>query len=59
MVNDMVIAAYANNTRFANPTCTCLGFLGAVLGGGLTREMGLYGAGVDQIVSVNLVTASG
>jgi len=59
LVNDMVIAAYGNNTRFANPTCACLGFLGAMLGGGITRAMGLYGAGVDQIVSVNLVTASG
>lgn len=59
LVEDMVNAAYGNNTRFANPTCNCLGFLGASLGGGITREMGLYGTGVDQIVSVNLVTASG
>ena len=59
LVNEMVIAAYANNTRFANPTCACVGFLGAMLGGGITRDMGLYGAGVDQIVSVTLVTASG
>jgi len=59
LVNDMILAAYANDTRFANPTCTCLGFLGASLGGGINREMGLYGTGVDQIVSVNLVSASG
>ena len=55
----MINAAYGNNTRFATPTCNCLGYLGAFLGGGITREMGLYGAGVDQIVAVNLVTASG
>ena len=59
LVNDMIVAAYTNNTHFANPTCTCLGFLGAMLGGGITRDMGLYGQGVDQILSVNLVTASG
>ena len=59
LTNDMIEAAYGNNTRFANPTCTCLGFLGFALGGGLTREMGLYGTGVDQIISVNLVLASG
>ena len=59
MVQDMVKAAYANDTRFANPTCTCLGFLGDSLGGGITREMGLYGTGVDQIISVNVVLASG
>ncbi len=55
----MINAAYGNNTRLATATCNCLGYLGAFLGGGITREMGLYGAGVDQIVSVNLVTASG
>ena len=55
----MIFAAYGNNTRFAIPTCTCLGFLGASLGGGITREMGLYGTLVDQITSVNLVTAQG
>ena len=59
LVQDMINAAYGNNTRFATPTCNCLGYLGAFLGGGVTREMGLYGAGVDQIISVNLVTASG
>lgn len=59
LVQDMINAAYGNNTRFATPTCNCLGYLGAFLGGGITREMGLYGAGVDQIISVNLVTASG
>ena len=59
LVNDMVVAAYGNNTRFAIPTCTCLGFLGASLGGGVTRVMGLYGTLVDQITSVSLVTAQG
>ena len=59
LTNDMIYAAYSNNTRFAIPTCTCLGFLGAALGGGITREMGLYGTLVDQLLSVNLVSASG
>ena len=55
----MVNAAFENGTRFANPTCNCLGFLGAILGGGLTRMSGLYGWGVDQILSVNMTLASG
>ena len=59
LVQDMINAAYGNNTRFATPTCNCLGYLGAFLGGGVTREMGLYGAGVDQIISANLVLSSG
>ena len=41
LTNDMIYAAYSNNTRFAIPTCPCLGFLGAALDGGITREMGL------------------
>lgn len=52
-------AGYSNNARFANPTCNCLGCLGAGLGGGLTRTAGLYGWVVDQLQSVNLVLASG
>ncbi|KAI4228091.1 MAG: hypothetical protein LQ349_006606 [Xanthoria aureola] len=58
-VKDMVLAAYNIGTRFSNPTCTCLGFLGAVLGGGIARSQGLYGQGVDQVLSLNVVTASG
>lgn len=59
LTEDLVEAAYGNGTRVANPTCTCLGYLGFALGGGINRAQGLYGMGVDQIVSVNLVTASG
>lgn len=55
----MILATYANDTRFANPTCTCLGFLGASLEGGINREMSLYDTSVDQIISDNLVSASG
>ncbi|KAI4243078.1 MAG: hypothetical protein L6R42_010847, partial [Xanthoria sp. 1 TBL-2021] len=58
-VKDMVLAAYNSGTRFSNPTCTCLGFLGAMLGGGITRSQGLYGQGVDQVLQLNVVTASG
>ena len=58
-VSEMVSAAYDNGARFANPTCNCLGFLGAALGGGLTRSMGLYGTSVDQLLSANVVMASG
>lgn len=50
LVNDIVIEAYSAGTGLAILTCTCLSFLGASLGGGLTRTMGLYGTGVDQIL---------
>ncbi|KAL8757877.1 MAG: hypothetical protein Q9199_001885 [Rusavskia elegans] len=59
LVSDMITAAYGAGTRFAVPSVTCLGYLGTMLGGGLTRDMGLYGLGVDQILRVNVVSASG
>ena len=59
IVSEVVDAALATNTRLSTATCNCLGYLGAVLGGGLSRTMGLYGLGVDQLLSVNLVTSSG
>ncbi|KAL8947958.1 MAG: hypothetical protein Q9222_005805 [Ikaeria aurantiellina] len=59
LVGDMIASAYGNNTRFAVPTCTCLGYFGSMLGGGINRMMGLYGLGVDQFLSVSIVTASG
>ncbi|KAF2229869.1 Glucooligosaccharide oxidase [Viridothelium virens] len=52
-------AAYNNSARVAAATCSCIGFLGATLGGGLTRVAGLYGMGVDQLLSVDVVMASG
>ena len=59
IVSEVVDAANANNARLSTATCNCVGYLGAVLGGGLSRTMGLYGLGVDQLLSVNLVTFSG
>ncbi|KAI9689211.1 MAG: hypothetical protein M1822_000949 [Bathelium mastoideum] len=58
-VRAMVHAAYRNHARFATATCNCVGFLGATLGGGLTRTAGLYGMGVDQLLSAEIVTAFG
>ena len=49
-------AAYANDTRVSTGTSNCLSVLGPLQGGGLSRTMGLYGLGVDQLISV---TASG
>ena len=42
-----------------NGGCNCVGILGATLGGGLSRWNNLYGMGVDNVVSANLVTADG
>ena len=59
LVSDIVSAAYANNTRVLTGNCNCIGALGAVLGGGYGRLMGFYGFGIDNLISVNLVTSYG
>ena len=59
LISDVVTAAYANGVQVPTGNCNCVGTLGALLGGGFGRLMGLYGMGVDNLLSVNLVTADG
>ena len=59
IVSEVVDAAYANGAQVLTGNCNCVGTLGAALGGGYSRLMGLYGLGVDNIISLNLVTAFG
>ncbi|CAJ2507425.1 Uu.00g086110.m01.CDS01 [Anthostomella pinea] len=56
---DMVEAAWNNNARAWVATCNCVSVLGATLGGGLGRLQGLYGLGLDQLLSVNYVDGDG
>ena len=59
IVSELVDAAYGNDTRVVTGNCNCIGALGAVLGGGYGRLMGLYGFGVDNILSLNVVISNG
>jgi len=59
IVSEVINAAYGNDTQVLTGNCNCIGTLGAALGGGYSRLMGLYGFGVDNILSVNLVTPRG
>jgi len=59
LISDIVTAAYANGVQVPTGNCNCVGTLGAILGGGFGRLMGLYGMGVDNLLSVNLVLADG
>lgn len=56
---DVIDAAYALDIRMPTVTCNTVGYLAAVLGGGLSRLLGMHGPGVDQLLSVNIVTATG
>lgn len=59
LVKDVVNAAYANGAQIPTGNCNCVGTLGAILGGGFGRLMGFYGLGVDNLVTINLVTSYG
>ena len=59
IISEVIDAAYRNETQVLTGNCNCIGTLGAALGGGYSRLMGLYGFGVDNILSVNLVTSRG
>ncbi|TVY18010.1 FAD-linked oxidoreductase azaL [Lachnellula arida] len=59
LVSDVVNTSYANSALVTTGTCNCVGTLGAVLGAGFGNLMGLYGFGVDNLLSLNVVTPSG
>ncbi|KAK7948430.1 FAD binding domain-containing protein [Apiospora aurea] len=58
-VNETIAHASAAGALVETGNCNCVGPLGAILGGGYGNLMGLYGFGVDNVVSVRVVTADG
>ncbi|KAF1952278.1 FAD-binding domain-containing protein [Byssothecium circinans] len=59
LISDVIQAASSNSVLVATGSCNCVGFLGAVLGGGLGVLQGEYGLGVDELLSLNVVDANG
>ena len=59
LIVDTVAAGAANHALIATDICNCVGTLGAILGGGVGNLMGQHGLGVDNILSLNVVTAAG
>ena len=59
LISDTVAAGVANNALIPTGVCNCVGTLGAVLGGGIGNLMGLHGLGVDNLLSMNIVTPAG
>lgn len=58
-INNTISKAYAAGALIGTGNCNCVGTLGAILGGGFGNLMGLHGFGVDNIVSLRVVTADG
>jgi FAD/FMN-containing dehydrogenase len=59
LISDVVNASYENSALVTTGTCNCVGALGAILGGGFGNLLGLYGFGVDNLLSLNVVTSFG
>ncbi len=56
LISDVIAAAYAKNIQVTTGNCSCVGTLRAILGGGYGNLMGLHGFGVDNLISLQLVT---
>ncbi|EWC44370.1 hypothetical protein DRE_01196 [Drechslerella stenobrocha 248] len=58
IVKEIVDELFANEMHVVSGGCNCVG-TGFLFGGGLGRLMGEYGLGIDNLLSADLVTASG
>ena len=59
IVSEVIKAAYDNETLVVTGNCDCIGILGSTLGGGYSRLMGLHGLAIDNILSLDVVSADG
>ncbi|PCG99796.1 FAD-binding, type 2 [Penicillium occitanis (nom. inval.)] len=59
LMSEMIQSAYSNSALVLSGTCNCIGYLGALLGGGFGYLIGQYGLMLDNVVSLNVVLASG
>ncbi|KAI4629525.1 uncharacterized protein J4E87_003789 [Alternaria ethzedia] len=58
-IGDTIAAANTAGALIITGNCNCVGALGAMLGGGYGNLMGEVGFGVDNIISMRVVIASG
>ncbi|OTA80665.1 hypothetical protein M434DRAFT_401658 [Hypoxylon sp. CO27-5] len=58
-VSNTIEKAYAAGALVLTGNCNCVGTLGALLGGGYGNLMGEYAFGVDNVLSLRVVTADG
>jgi FAD/FMN-containing dehydrogenase len=59
LVKEVVDEAYKNKVHVATGTCNSVGAVGACLGGGVGRMQGLYGLGIDNMISARIIPATG
>ncbi|KAK6356085.1 hypothetical protein TWF718_000459 [Orbilia javanica] len=59
IVGELVEAVTAKRLEVATGVCNTVGALGTLLHGGTGRYTGKYGLGIDNLLSINLVDATG
>ncbi|WYZ36055.1 hypothetical protein EsH8_X_000702 [Colletotrichum jinshuiense] len=59
IISETIQAANAAGVLVQTGNCNCVGALGAILGGGYGNLMGEVGLGIDNILSLRVVVASG
>ncbi|KAF3917135.1 hypothetical protein ABW20_dc0107990 [Dactylellina cionopaga] len=59
IVGELIAAATEKKLEVATGVCNSVGALGSMLHGGIGRYMGKYGLGIDNLLSVNFVDATG
>ncbi|KAL2289903.1 hypothetical protein FJTKL_01183 [Diaporthe vaccinii] len=57
--SEVATALQSAGMEITVPQCSCIGFAGATLGGGIGPYSGLHGPISDSLLSVNMVTGSG
>ncbi|KAI1321947.1 FAD binding domain-containing protein [Xylariaceae sp. FL0255] len=58
-ISTTINAAYNAGVLVETGNCNCVGTLGAILGAGYGNLMGLYSFGIDNVLSLRVVTANG
>ncbi|KAF2846305.1 FAD-binding domain-containing protein [Plenodomus tracheiphilus IPT5] len=58
-IGDVIAAANSAGALVITGNCNCVGALGAMLGGGYGNLMGEVGFGVDNIISLRVILATG
>ncbi|KAK1138466.1 hypothetical protein N8T08_002481 [Aspergillus melleus] len=58
-IEEVVAVAAEQDVLVPTGNCPCVGTMGAILGGGYGNLLGLYGFGVDNVLSLNVVLADG
>ncbi|OJK01933.1 hypothetical protein ASPACDRAFT_50727 [Aspergillus aculeatus ATCC 16872] len=59
LISELLTAAYAHDAQVVTANCDCVGVMGALLGGGYSRMMGERGYMIDNVLSLNVVLATG